>query len=165
MLKNGYMFLKYVLSQGLGELAAGNDSRNEPQSNALLRTTLRYLARRRSRSPPGLARTKTQSFGLHRRGPPRHLGGRKAQPSFGPPSRAVNPPPVSPLNSSACSMTRGAVELAAALREGHPAPLLRGLHPHPPPSPATAPRPAACQSLAPPRSGKPDRLQSLPGGL
>jgi len=36
------MFLKYVLSQGLGELAAGNDSRNEPQSNALLRTTLRY---------------------------------------------------------------------------------------------------------------------------
>jgi hypothetical protein len=44
MLENGYMFLKYVLSQGLGELAAGNDSRNEPQSNALLRTTLRlYL--------------------------------------------------------------------------------------------------------------------------
>ena len=37
------MFLKYVLSQGLGELAAGNDSRNEPQSNALLRTTLRLL--------------------------------------------------------------------------------------------------------------------------
>jgi len=36
------MFLKYVLSQGLGELAAGNDCRNEPQSNALLRTTLRY---------------------------------------------------------------------------------------------------------------------------
>ena len=36
------MFLKYVLSQGLGQLAAGNDSRNEPQSNALLRTTLRY---------------------------------------------------------------------------------------------------------------------------
>jgi len=47
MLENGYMFLKYVLSQGLGELAAGNDSRNEPQSNALLRTTLRYLARAR----------------------------------------------------------------------------------------------------------------------
>jgi hypothetical protein len=44
MLENGYMFLKYVLLQGLGELAAGNDSRNEPQSNALLRTTLRYLA-------------------------------------------------------------------------------------------------------------------------
>jgi hypothetical protein len=44
MLENGYIFLKYVLSQGLGELAAGNDSRNEPQSNALLRTTLRYLA-------------------------------------------------------------------------------------------------------------------------
>ena len=44
MLENGYLFLKYVLSQGLGELAAGNDSRNEPQSNALLRTTLRYLA-------------------------------------------------------------------------------------------------------------------------
>jgi hypothetical protein len=41
------MFLKYVLSQGLGELAAGHDSRNEPQSNALLRTTLRYLARAR----------------------------------------------------------------------------------------------------------------------
>jgi len=38
------MFLKYVLAQGLGELAAGNDSRNEAQSNALLRTTLRYLA-------------------------------------------------------------------------------------------------------------------------
>ena len=38
------MFLKYVLSQGLGELAAGNDSRNEAQSNALLRTTLRLLA-------------------------------------------------------------------------------------------------------------------------
>ena len=44
MLENGYMFLKYVLSQGLGELAAGNDSRNEAQSNALLRTTLRHLA-------------------------------------------------------------------------------------------------------------------------
>jgi hypothetical protein len=44
MLENGYMFLKYVLSQGLGELAAGHDSRNEPQSNALLRTTPRlYL--------------------------------------------------------------------------------------------------------------------------
>jgi hypothetical protein len=43
-LENGYMFLKYVLSQGLGELAAGHDSRNEPQSNALLRTTLRHLA-------------------------------------------------------------------------------------------------------------------------
>jgi len=37
------MFLKYVLSQGLGELAAGNDSKNKPQSNALLRTTLRLL--------------------------------------------------------------------------------------------------------------------------
>jgi hypothetical protein len=37
------MFLKYVLSQGWGELATGNDSRNEPQSNALLRTTPRYL--------------------------------------------------------------------------------------------------------------------------
>ena len=37
------MFLKYVLSQGWGELATGNDSRNEPQSNALLRTTLRLL--------------------------------------------------------------------------------------------------------------------------
>jgi hypothetical protein len=43
MLEHGYMFLKYVLSQGLGELAAGNDSRNEAQSNALLRTTLRLL--------------------------------------------------------------------------------------------------------------------------
>jgi hypothetical protein len=44
MLENGYMFLKYVLSQGWGELAAGNDSRNEPQSIALRRTTLRlYL--------------------------------------------------------------------------------------------------------------------------
>ena len=48
MLENGYMFLKYVLSQGLGELAAGNDSRNEPQSNALLRTTLRLLITRPS---------------------------------------------------------------------------------------------------------------------
>ena len=44
MLENGYLFLKYVLSQGLGELAAGNDSGNEPQSDALLRTTLRYNA-------------------------------------------------------------------------------------------------------------------------
>ena len=44
MLDNGYMFLKYVPAQGLGELAAGNDSRNEPQSKVLLRTTLRYLA-------------------------------------------------------------------------------------------------------------------------
>ncbi len=44
------MFLKYVLSQGLSELAAGNDSRNEPQSNALLRTTLRLL--HTSESPP-----------------------------------------------------------------------------------------------------------------
>jgi hypothetical protein len=44
MLGNGYMFLKSVLSQGLGELAPGNDPRNEPQSNALLRTTLRYPA-------------------------------------------------------------------------------------------------------------------------
>jgi hypothetical protein len=51
MLENGYMFLKYVLSQGLGELAAGNDSRNEPQSNALLRTTLRLLEPNASRSP------------------------------------------------------------------------------------------------------------------
>ena len=34
MLDNGYMFLKYVLSQGLGELAAGNDSRNELQAGA-----------------------------------------------------------------------------------------------------------------------------------
>jgi len=42
ILENGYMFLKYVLSQGLGELAAGNHSRNGPQSNALLRITLRY---------------------------------------------------------------------------------------------------------------------------
>ena len=38
------MFLKYVLSQGLGELAAGNDSRNEPRSNALLRAALRQPA-------------------------------------------------------------------------------------------------------------------------
>jgi hypothetical protein len=38
------MFLKYVLSQEAGELAVGNGSREEPQSNALLRTTLRlYL--------------------------------------------------------------------------------------------------------------------------
>ena len=51
MLENGYMFLKYVLSQGLGELAAGHDSRNEPQSNALLRTTLRLLEPNASRSP------------------------------------------------------------------------------------------------------------------
>jgi len=44
MLENGYMILKYVLSQGLGELAAGNDCRKEPQSNALLRTTLRSMS-------------------------------------------------------------------------------------------------------------------------
>ena len=44
MLENGYLFLKYILSQGLGELAAGNDSGNKPQSDALLRTTLRYPA-------------------------------------------------------------------------------------------------------------------------
>ena len=43
MFENGYLFLKYVLSQGLAELVAGSGSRNEPQSNALLRTTLRYL--------------------------------------------------------------------------------------------------------------------------
>ena len=46
MLENGYMFLKYVLLQGSGELATGNSSGNELQSNALLRTTLRYLALR-----------------------------------------------------------------------------------------------------------------------
>ena len=46
MLENGYLFWKYVLSQGLGELAAGHDARNEPQSKALLRTTRRYVATR-----------------------------------------------------------------------------------------------------------------------
>jgi hypothetical protein len=41
-LENAYLLLKYVLLEWLGELAADNDYRNEPQSNALLRTTLRY---------------------------------------------------------------------------------------------------------------------------
>jgi hypothetical protein len=36
--------VKYVRSQRLGKLAAGHGSRNEPQSDALLRTTLRYPA-------------------------------------------------------------------------------------------------------------------------
>ena len=53
MLENGYISLKYILSQGVGELAAGNDSRNEPQSNALLRTTLRYLAKVNARLVEG----------------------------------------------------------------------------------------------------------------
>ena len=42
--EHGYLLLKHVLWQWVGELAAGNNSKKEPQSNAPLRPTLRYLA-------------------------------------------------------------------------------------------------------------------------